>query len=210
MKDDKEGVSIWNPDKQLSEQVTLKNIVSHDNAMNLARSGVPLLPSEKPLSFNDRISLRFKGLNEMISAQQCIITNNQGIIRVNSFETWKKKYKIEEEQLNNKFAEEDNDYNEISAILLFLDECEQKIIIARRTKTFVDDFVWEKKDSNNGETLLELTPNFFKMMKELERSYEAIYCILINNKIVSSGISYDEEATDKEIEEEQYRRIVES
>jgi len=210
MKDDKEGVSIWNPDKQLSEQVTLKNIVSHDNAMNLARSGVPLLPSEKPLSFNDRISLRFKGLNEMISAQQCIITNNQGIIRVNSFETWKKKYKIEEEQLNNKFAEEDNDYNEISAILLFLDECEQKIIIARRTKTFVDDFVWEKKDSNTGNTVLELTPNFFKMMKDLEHSYEAIYCILINNKIVSSGISYDEEATDKEIEEEQHRRIVES
>ena len=210
MKDDKEGVSIWNPDKQLSEQVTLKNIVSHDNAMNLARSGVPLLPSEKPLSFNDRISLRFKGLNEMISAQQCIITNNQGIIRVNSFETWKKKYKIEEEQLNNKFAEEDNDYNEISAILLFLDECEQKIIIARRTKTFVDDFIWEKKDSNTGNTVLELTPNFFKMMKDLEHSYEAIYCILINNKIVSSGISYDEETTDKEIEEEQYRRIVES
>ena len=210
MKDDKEGVSIWNPDKQLSEQVTLKNIVSHDNAMNLARSGVPLLPSEKPLSFNDRISLRFKGLNEMISAQQCIITNNQGIIRVNSFETWKKKYKIEEEQLNNKFAEEDNDYNEISAILLFLDECEQKIIIARRTKTFVDDFIWEKKDSNTGNTVLELTPNFFKMMKDLEHSYEAIYCILINNKIVSSGISYDEEATDKEIEEEQHRRIVES
>ena len=30
----KEGVSVWNPDKQLSEQVTLKNIVAHDKAMD--------------------------------------------------------------------------------------------------------------------------------------------------------------------------------
>ena len=48
------------------------------------------------------------------------------------------------------------------------------------------------------------------MIKELETSYESIYEILISNKIVSSGISTDEEATDKEIEEEQHRRIVES
>jgi len=206
---DNDSVNVWNPDKQLSEQVTLKNIVTHDMAMRLARSGVPDIPSEKPLSFNDRISLRFKGLNEIISAQQCIITNTKAIVRVNDLADWSKKYKEDEEKVEHKFDEEENDYNELSAILIFLDECEQKIIYARKTKTLKDDFVWEK-DNGDGEIIFELTPHFFNMMKELEDSYEAIYCILIRNKIVSSGVSTDEEATDKEIEEEQHRRIVES
>ena len=204
-----DGVSVWNPDKQLSEQVTLKNIVAHDMAMDLARRGVPASPSEKPLSFNDRISLRFKGLNDMIPAQQSIITNNRAIIKANSLDKWSKSNKTPEEKLANKFEEDNNDYNEIVAISLFLDDCEQKIIKARISKTFADDFVWEK-DNGVGEITFELTPHFFTMMKELESSYESIYSILINNKIVSSGVSHDEEATDKEIETEQHRRIVES
>lgn len=206
---DNENVNIWNPDKQLSEQVTLKNIVTHNLAMKLARTGIPNIPSEKPLSFNDRISLRFKGLNEIISAQQCIITDTKAIVRVNDIVDWNKKYKDDTERLEHKFENEDNDYNELSAILIFLDKCEQKIIKARMSKTYADDFVWEK-DDGNGEITFELTPHFFKMMKELEGSYEAIYCILIKHKIVSSGVSTDEEATDKEIEAEQHRRIVES
>jgi len=203
------GVSVWNPDKQLSEQITLKNIVSHDIAMNLARTGVPELQSEKPLSFNDRISLRFKGLNEIISSQQCIITNTKAIVKVNSLHDWKKKFKNDEDKLENKFEEEDNDYNELSAILFFLDKCEQEIIKARQTKKLSDDFVWEKEDKD-GDMILELTPNFFKMIKELENSYETIYCILINNKIVSSGVTVDEEMEDKEKEEEAMRRIIDS
>jgi len=203
------GVSVWNPDKQLSEQITLKNIVSHDIAMNLARTGVPELQSEKPLSFNDRISLRFKGLNEVISSQQCIITNTKAIVKVNSLHDWKKKFKNDEDKLENKFEEEDNDYNELSAILFFLDKCEQEIIKARQTKKLSDDFVWEKEDKD-GDMILELTPNFFKMIKELENSYETIYCILINNKIVSSGVTVDEEMEDKEKEEEAMRRIIDS
>ncbi len=205
----KEGVSVWNPDKQLSEQVTLKNIVAHDKAMDLARRGIPELPSDKPLSFNDRISLRFKGLNDIIPAQQNIITNNRAVIKTNSVDKWSKKYKDDEEKVNNPFNDDDNDYNEIMAIANFLDDCEQKIIKARKTKSFEDDFVWDKQD-HNGENTLELTSHFFNMIKELETSYESIYEILISNKIVSSGISTDEESTDKEIEEEQHRRIVES
>jgi len=208
--ENKEGVSVWNPDKQLSEQVTLKNIVAHDMAMDLARRGIPALPSEKPLSFNDRISLRFKGLNDMIPAQQSIITNNRAIVRANSYDKWSKSNKSDEEKLANKFEDDDNDYNELIAISFFLDECEQRIIKSKITKTLLDDFVWEKESNIDGEKISELTINFFNMMKELESSYESIYSILINNKIVSSGISTDEEVTDKEIEEEQHRRIVES
>jgi len=206
---DNESVNVWNPDKQLSEQITLKNIVSHDIAMRLARTGVPEIPSEKPLSFNDRIALRLKGLNEMIPAQQSIITNTRAIIKTNDRADWRKKYKTDKEKEANLFEEEDNDYNELSAILMFLDDCEQRITKARISKTFADDFMWEK-DDGNGEITFELSPHFYKMMKELEDSYEAIYCILIKHKIVSSGVSTDEEATDKEIEEEQHRRIVES
>lgn len=203
------GVNVWNPDKQLSEQITLKNIVMHNLALRLAKTGIPELPSEKPLSFNDRVSLRFKGLNELISSQQCIIINVKSIVRVNSMSNWNKKYKEEEDKLKNVFKDEDNDYNEMCSILLFLDECEQEIIKARRSKTFADDFVWEKED-HNGEVIFELSPNFFKMMKGLEESYEAIYNILINNKIVSSGTNTDEELEDKAKEEEAMRRIVES
>ena len=43
-------IHVYNPDKQISEQVTLKNIITHNDAMRLARTGVPELPSEKPLS----------------------------------------------------------------------------------------------------------------------------------------------------------------
>lgn len=209
MVDENTGINVWNPDKQISEQITLKNLVLHDTAMRLARTGIPELPSEKPLSFNDRISYRFKGLNEIISAQQCIITNANPIVQENNKFAWNKKYKSDEDRLENKFEKEDNDYNELSAIIIFLDECEQKIIIARRTKSFKDDFVLEK-DDNVGEVIFELSEHFFKMMKDLEESYESIYSILIKNKIVSSGISLSEEATDKEVEEEQHRRIVES
>ena len=72
-----------------------------------------------------------------------------------------------------------------------------------------DDFVWEK-DDNEGGKVLELSPNFFSMMKELENSYRVVYGIMLRNKIVSSGISVDEDVEDKEKEEEAMRRIVES
>lgn len=203
------GVNVWNPDRQLSEQITLKNMVAHDVAMKLTRTGIPDLPSEKPLSFNDRISLRFKGLNEIISSQQCIIINAFPIVKVNSLVLWNKKHKEEESKLENKFEDEDNDYNELQGIMFFLDECEQKIIKARQSKTFADDFIWKKED-HEGKIILELTPHFFNMIKELEKSFETIYCILINNKIVSSGMNIDEEIDDKKKEEEAIRRIVES
>jgi len=48
------------------------------------------------------------------------------------------------------------------------------------------------------------------MMKELEESYRVIYGIMLRNKIVSSGISIDEDMEDKEKEEEAMRRIVDS
>jgi len=114
-------ISVFNPDKQISEQITLKNLVIHDKAMRLARTGVPEEPSEKPLSANERTSLRFKGLNEIISAQQCLITNAEPIVEHNSRNDWNKRHKKDEEKLEDPFEDDDNDYNELVAILTFLD-----------------------------------------------------------------------------------------
>jgi len=202
-------IAVYNPDKQISEQITLKNLIIHDKAMRLSRTGVPEEPSEKPLSSNDRMSLRFKGLNEIISAQQCLITNAEPIVEHNSSNEWSKQHKQDENKLEFPFEKDDNDYNELCAILTFLDICEQKIIVARKTKKFEDDFVIEKTN-HAGEKTLELTSNFFEMMKELEESYRVIYGIMLRNKIVSSGISIDEDMEDKEKEEEAMRRIVDS
>lgn len=202
-------IQVYNPDKQISEQITLKNIVAHDVSMKLARTGIPELPSEKPITLNQRMTFRFKGLNEVISSQQCMVTNIKPIIRHNSESKWRKNNKSEENKLKNKFEEEDNDYNELVAIIHFLDQCEQQIITARKTRKPDDDFVIET-EKDNGDMVLELTKNFFDMIKELEVSYEVTYGIMLRNKIVSSGITIDEEMEDKQIEEEAVRRIVES
>lgn len=200
---------VYNPDRQISEQITLKTIVLHDAAMRLSRTGVPELPSEKPLNFNQRIQLRFKGLNEIISSQQGLVTIARPIVKFSSEQGWNKKYKTDEEKKENLFEEMDNEYNELRAILRFLNDCEKEIITARKTKKFDDDFVWEKQD-NMGEIVLELSPNFFKMLKELEDSYEAIYDIMLKNKIVSSGISIDEELSYEELIAEASKRVIES
>ncbi len=202
-------IQVYNPDKQISEQVTLKNVVAHDAAMRLARTGVPDLPSETPLTPNDRMKLRFKGLNEIISSQQCIITNIKAIVKNNSEAQWRKKNKSDEDKSKNKFEDEDNDYNELVAILKFLDFCEQKVIEARKTKMPDDDFLIQRQ-AHTGDFVLELTSNFFEMMKELEESYEEIYGIMLRNKIVSSGFTVDEELDDKKKEEEAMSRIVEA
>jgi len=209
MADTTAQIQVYNPDKQISEQVTLKRIVEHDVAMALARTGLSELPGEKPSTPNDRTQFRFKGLNQIISSQQCLITNARPIVRANDEIKWRKQNKTDDEKKENPFEKEDNSYNELLAILDFLDGCEQQIIIARRTKRLDDDFVLEKED-HEGEMVLELSQNFFKMLKELEESYEVIYGIMLENKIVSSGVSTDEEVEDKQKEEEAMRRIIES
>lgn len=209
MVEDAGHIQVYNPDKQLSEQVTLKNILTHDIAMRLSRTGIPDLPSEKPLSPNQRMKNRFKGLNEIISAQQCIITNIKAIVKNNSEVQWRKKNKEEKQKLENPFKDEDNDYNELVAILIFLDDCEQVIIKARKTKIHEDDFIVQRQD-HVGNMVVELTKNFFDMMKELESSYEEVYSAMLRNKIVSSGFTVDEELDDRMKEEEAMRRIRES
>lgn len=198
----------YNPDKQLSEQITLKNIVAHDVAMTLARTGVPELPSEKPITFNQRMMFRIQGLNQVISAQQSLVTNNSATVEDNSKIEWDKSNK-QDDEIKNKFEDEDNDYNELMYIEDFLDRSEQRIIKAKKTRMPEDDYVVENQN-DNGDIVLELTQNFFKLMKELKLSYKGIYSILLRNRIVSSGKVIDEELTYKEQEKLFIERVAEA
>ena len=185
---------VWNPSKQISEQITLKNITTHNEAMGLARTGATLLPTKNPLSGNQKIKLRFKGLKEMVSAQQTIISNNAFIVENNSRVQWGKKNKSDEEKLKNRFDESTNDYHELEDITDFLDGCEQQIINAIKTKTPKDDFIIRIQD-HTGIWVLELTNKFFDMMKGLELSFKEIMGIMLRNKIISGGTSEDEEVS---------------
>jgi len=203
-------LNLWNPDKQISEQITLRNLIIHNNAMRLSRTGVGELDSEKPNNLNDRNTLRFKGLNDVISAQQILVGNALPIVESNDRNNWNKKNKEDEQKEENKFEEENNDFNELNAIMDFLDGCEQKIITAARTKSLDDDYLLEKQDNSTGEIIMNLSKNFFDMLKEMQESYREIYGVLLRHKIVSNGIQVDEELEDKQKEEEAMRRIVEA
>jgi len=208
--DEVRGVSVYNPAKQISDQVTGKTVIMHDAAMKLARTGIPEILNDKPLTSNERVNLRFKGLQEVISLQQSMITNiARPIIRINCLTQWQNKNRNDKEKQDNPFENEENDYNELIGILYFLDGCEQKIITAKKTKKLDDDFIWEKTN-HEGEVVLELTSNFFELFKELEESFEAIYGLLLKHKIVSSGLNEDEERTNRELEEEMIKRVVEA
>ncbi len=199
----------YNPAKQLSEQITLKNIVTHDVAMTLARTGVPELPSKNPLTFNQRMMNRVEGLNQVISAQQSLVTNNSAAVEDNSKSEWDKRNKSDDDNSKNKFEDDDNDYNELMYIEDFLDKSEQQIIKAKKTRMPEDDYVVENQN-NNGDAVLELTKNFFKLMKKLTLSYKGINIILLRNKIVSSGKTIDEELTYKEQEKLFIERVTEA
>ncbi len=200
---------VWNPSKQISEQVTLKNITTHNEAMGLARTGDPLLPTKTPISGNQKIKLRFKGLKGMVSAQQTIITNNAYLVENNSRVRWGKKNKSNDEKLKNRFDESNSDYHELEDITNFLDDCEQQIINAIKTKTPKDDFIIRIQD-HTGIWVLELTNKFFYMMKRLELSFKEIMGIMLRNKIISGGTSEDEEVSYKDQENLFLERFKES
>lgn len=207
--DDNSIIKTHVPDRGISE-ITLDNLRSYDDAAILARTGVPKDINFMPRDNNEKVENRLEGLKLMIAYQQHIISgNNMATVETNCYNTWCKKYREDSDRKDHIFEKEENDINEFKEILEFLDDCEQRIEVARRTKKLDDDFVWDKQ-VHTGEKIKELSPNFFEMFKYLIESYRSIYRILQNNKIVTLGVNSDEEATDKEIEEEQHRRIVES
>jgi len=201
-------LKVFNPNKEISKEITLEILIRHRDALKQARTGELVGVSVEQITDNIRKMNQVRALNLIISAQREMINISRPILFFRSTQKWKKKYKEEEDRKINTFEKEDSDYSRILSWLDFLRYCEKAILIAERTNRIDDDFII-KKQTQDGE-VNELTQNFYEMIDELEGSYEQIYLLMLTNKIVSAGIEEDEELTYKEKEEEAIRRVVEA
>lgn len=202
-------IRTFNPNREISKEITLEILTRHRDSMKQARTGeLPSTEVEK-INDNERKLNRVRALNLIISSQREMITISRPIVYFRSLQKWKKKNNKEEDIKNNPFKEEDNDYNKMIGLLEFLRFCSKTIQIAEKTKSVKDDFMITRM-GNNGLEKRELTENFHDMVEELEGSYEQIYLLMLINKIVSSGIEEDEEVTYGEKENEAIRRVAEA
>lgn len=203
-------IKVFNPNKEISKEITLEILIRHRDALKQARTGEIVGIPLDSIKDNDRKINQVRALNLILSAQREMITISRPIIFFTSTQKWKKKNKEETGQKANPFSEEKNDYNTLMNWLEFLRQCENAILRAEKTKGVDDDFLIIRQNSGTGEDFNELTNNFRDMLEDLESSYEQIYLIMLTNKIVSAGIEEDEEMTYKEKEEEAIRRVVEA
>lgn len=199
-------LKIFNPDKEISKEITLEILIRHRDSMKQARTGERL--SEEKITDNDRKFNQVRALTLIIAAQREMITISRPIIYFRSLQKWKKKHKSEEDQVEKPFKKDENDYSKMLDWLALLRACEMDILEAERTKTLKDDFIISK-DTEEGK-IYSLTGNFYEMLEELESSYEQIYLLMLLNKIVSAGIEEDEELTYKQKEEEAINRVKEA
>lgn len=201
-------IMVFNPNKEISREITLEILIRHRDALKQARTGEIVGVEGDTINSAMKKLNQVKALNLIISAQREMITVSRPIIFFRSTKKWKKQYIKEEDQKKNPFDKHENDYNKIKEWLKFLGYCAEAIILAEKSQTLDDDFLIKKQD-NEGE-YYELTQNFYSMLEDLENSYEQIYLLMLINKIVSAGIEEDEEQTYKEKEAEAIRRVVEA
>ncbi|MFW6130219.1 MAG: hypothetical protein ACOC56_03470 [Atribacterota bacterium] len=210
-------LKVFNPNKEISKEITLEILIRHRDALKQARTGENPQDDKSlyQLADNERKFNQVRALNLVISAQREMITASRPIIYFRSIQKWKKDFKEEEDQKKNPFdestkdiSEMNYDYNKLMFWLGFLNDCARAIEIAERTQKVEDDFI-KKRHTAEGE-IWDLTENFRDMLEDLEKSYEQIYLLMLTNKIVSAGIEEDEEKTYKEKEEEAIKRIVEA
>ena len=201
-------IKVWNPNKEISKEITLEVLIRHRDAFKQARTGEIVGVSMDKIDDNTRKIHQVRALNLIISAQKEMITISRPIIHFGSLKKWEKRYPKDEDRVTHPFEEEDNDYNKLIEWLEFLKGCENAILQAEATKSLDDDFMITKQKTEGD--FNELTPNFYEMLDDLESSYEQIYLLMLVNKIVSSGIEEDEELSYKEKEQEAIRRVVEA
>lgn len=201
-------IKVFNPNKEISREITLEILIRHRDAFKQARTGELIGVSMDKIKVNEIKMNQVQALNLIISAQREMVTVSRSIIFFRSTQKWEKKYKEEKDQKENPFEEHENDYNEIKSWLNFLGKCSNAILEAERTEKVEDDFVLKKQNSEGD--YHELTNNFYEMLEDLESSYEQIYLLMLTNKIVSAGIEEDEEMSYKEKEAEAIKKIVEA
>lgn len=200
-------IRVFNPNKEISKEITLEILIRHRDALKQARTGELPGTELNKIKDNERKINQVRALNLIIAAQKEMITISRPVIFFRSTQKWKKEVK-EEERDKKPFEKQDNDYNNLKSWLAFLNECENAILLAEKTKSKEDDFMIVKQ-KQEGE-INELTLNFFDMLEDLESSYEQIYLLMLTNKIVSAGIEEDEELSYKQQEEEAIKRVVDA
>lgn len=192
------NLGVYNPQKQIAEQVTLNILIRHRDALQLAREG---LNSEfKTDNKKQKYYNRVKGLKKIIAAQRDMIVHSSAIVRFSDYRIWERKYKTSEEKEQHPFNKEKNSYNELIEKKKLLEFLEQDIQNAEKSKTMKDDYLIITQN-NNGEEF-ELTEKFYDVLNGLEETYEEIYLIMLRYKIVSNGEQDDEILTYKEQEEQ--------
>jgi hypothetical protein len=201
-------IKVFNPNKEISREITLEILIRHRDAFKQARTGEIVGVPMDNITDNQRKINQVRALNLIISAQKEMITLSRPIIFFRSTQKWKKDYKTPEEQEKHPFKEVENEYNELLSWLAYLNKCQIAIIEAEKTKSKDDDFMVVRQKTEGD--FNELTRNFYEMLEDLESSYEQIYLLMLTNKIVSAGIEEDEEMTYKEKEQEAVRRVVEA
>ena len=200
-------IKVFNPNKEISKEITLEILTRHRDAFKQARTGELPNATVEDLKDNTRKMNQARALNLIIGAQREMITISRPIIYHISLMKWKKKFKEEAEQKEHPFEKWDCDYNKLVEWLKFLRFCENAILEAEKTASLEDDFLIIKTNGETGEKFYELTGNFYDMTDDLESSYEQIYLLMLVNKIVSAGIEEDEEKTYKEKEKEAIERL---
>lgn len=201
-------LKVFNPNKEISIEITLEILIRHRDALKQARTGELRGVSIDKLSDNERKLNQVKALSLIISAQREMITASRPIIYFRSTKKWERQNRDIEEDKKIPFEKDENDYNKMLEWLDFLKKCEEDLLKAEKTRRLDDDFLI-KKSTSEGE-IYELTTNFREMLEDLEHSYEQIYLLMLINKIVSAGIEEDEYQTHQELAEEARRRIIDS
>ncbi|MCK4648079.1 hypothetical protein KAT51_01005 [bacterium] len=208
-------IRVFNPNKEISREITLEVLIRHRNSMKQARTGELTDVAVEQLDDNNRMLNRVRALNLIIAAQREMISISRPIIFFRSDKEFKKhtrktkNKKGENEDKVEVFEDFKCDYNTlIKEHLELLKACERDIIEAERSKTLDDDFIREEEEYDGKR--IRLTENFYEMLEELEGSYEKIYLMMLTNKIVSAGIEDDEELDYKQKEEEAIKRAVEA
>ncbi len=201
-------LKVFNPNKEISIEITLEILIRHRDALKQARTGELNGVSIDKLSDNERKLNQVKALSLIISAQREMITASRPIIYFRSTKKWERQNRDIEEDKKIPFEKDENDYNKMLEWLDFLKRCEEDLLKAEKTRRLDDDFL-VKKSTAEGE-VYELTTNFREMLEDLEHSYEQIYLLMLINKIVSAGIEEDEYQTHQELAEEARRRIIDS
>lgn len=201
-------LKVFNPNKEISIEITLEILIRHRDALKQARTGELRGVSIDKLSDNERKLNQVKALSLIISSQREMITASRPIIYFRSTKKWERQNRDMEEDKKIPFEKDENDYNKMLEWLDFLKKCEEDLLKAEKTRRLDDDFL-VKKSTSEGE-IYELTTNFREMLEDLEHSYEQIYLLMLINKIVSAGIEEDEYQTHQELAEEARRRIIDS